>query len=83
MSIDIDVTGSVADDREQERRYISWANIENERRARVRRQLDRMYATREEVERLCSADSDRLTRPATAEEIQRIAARNSQPGGEA
>ena len=76
--MNIDVTGSVADDRKDERRNITWTNVDDDRRVRVRRQLDRMHASRDEVDRLCSADSGKLHRSATLEETLRIARREAQ-----
>jgi hypothetical protein len=78
MNTDIDVTGTVADDRKDNRRNIDWVNVNDDRRDHVRRQLDRMSATREEMDRLCSANSSTLHRPVTYEEIFRIAGREAQ-----
>jgi len=78
VNIDIDITGTVADDRKDDRRVIDWVNVNDDRRAQVRRRLDRMRATRDEVDRLCSAGFDKLHRPATPEEIHRIARREAQ-----
>jgi hypothetical protein len=74
----IDVTDTVADDRKGDRRNITWTNVDDDRRARVRRQLDRMHASRDEVDRLCAADSRKLHRSATLEEALRIARREAQ-----
>ena len=75
---DMNIDGPVADDREGDRRNITWTNVDDDRRARVRRQLDRMHARRDEVERLCSADSGKMHQSATVEEILRIARREAQ-----
>lgn len=78
MGIDIDVTGTVADDRRDDRRNIEWLNVSNDRRARIRRSRDRMEATPEEVARLSAYEPEGLHHPATEAEIRRIAQRESQ-----
>jgi len=76
-NIEIDVAGTVADDRRDDRRNIEWLNFSEDRRSRVRRGTDRMEATREEIERLCAPSRHGLHRPATREEILRIARRET------
>ncbi len=78
MSVGIDVTGTVADDRKDERRNIQWLDISENRRARIRRSRDRMEATREEVARICSPEAAAVHRPATHGEVHRIATREAQ-----
>jgi DNA-directed RNA polymerase subunit H (RpoH/RPB5) len=82
MSVEIDVTGTVADDRKDDRRNIEWLEVSENRRARIRRSRDRMEATREEVARICSPDAAVVHRPATQGEVLRIATRESQADGE-
>lgn len=78
MELEIDVSGTVADDRITDRRNIDWLNLSEDRRARIRRSRDRMQATREEVQRLCSAPPGWVHRPATDGEILRIAQRGEE-----
>jgi hypothetical protein len=75
---DIDVSDTVADDRRDDRRNIDWVNVPDERRGQIRRRSDRMAATPDEVNRLCSTDAGKLHRPATPQEILRIARQRAQ-----